>query len=395
VSCSICQDLLIDYLYGEIDPGDARLIESHLDTCEDCHRRFASLASARSHLEHLKDPDPSNVTINKIVATARDSAEQRRPFRGMGWMKVAAAFCMLAVVGGVTIYQLRSGSISKEMTEPAIRKTQTNELVTPRKHIDGDDREYQPEAATQPDADSAGRPDSTIEIDKRDDQTEQTVTAMEIEEQDLPPDPLIRAPQSPPAGNGTAWPGVDEKPALPQHSRLDDETSASAASGYTKSESPDIPSRKEKKAAVSIKPAPRPSPEPTAVPVKPVQQEAMTPPGMVTALNGGNHKAGFRSRAPRSPSEPVKKSRPPIEPAPGFVALDNGEYDKAIDIFDRVLEAMEPGDPERPEVLLGLGKALEAKQDWTRAGNVYRQLEMESPAHRDAARQKIEALSTR
>jgi hypothetical protein len=62
----------------------------------------------------LSEPKPDPVVVSRIVAVARDEAEKARSSHGLGWLRIFATVCIMAVVGGLVYHQTRTGLITQE-----------------------------------------------------------------------------------------------------------------------------------------------------------------------------------------------------------------------------------------------------------------------------------------
>ena len=83
------------YVDGELEPGDARELETHLKQCGDCARlheaRVALSAAIREQVPALRAPD---VLRSRVRATLRDAAGTRGAAR---WLALAASLTVVAV----------------------------------------------------------------------------------------------------------------------------------------------------------------------------------------------------------------------------------------------------------------------------------------------------------
>jgi len=90
------------YVDGELEPGDARELETHLKQCGDCARlheaRVALSAAIREQVPALRAPD---VLRSRVRATLRDAAGTRGVRRvvppAARWLALAASLTVVAV----------------------------------------------------------------------------------------------------------------------------------------------------------------------------------------------------------------------------------------------------------------------------------------------------------
>ena len=57
--CQVCQTLLPDVLYGQLNEDKRNSFESHLGQCEECRREYAQLLACRTELEKRERPEPN------------------------------------------------------------------------------------------------------------------------------------------------------------------------------------------------------------------------------------------------------------------------------------------------------------------------------------------------
>jgi len=102
------------YVDGELEPGDARELETHLKQCSDCARlheaRVALSAAIREQVPALRAPDALR---SRVRATLRDAAGTRGVRRVMPpaarWLALAASLTVVAAVGSWRLALSRAG----------------------------------------------------------------------------------------------------------------------------------------------------------------------------------------------------------------------------------------------------------------------------------------------
>lgn len=109
------KEMLVAYLYGEIDPEGRHNVERHLHGCAACAEEAASLQSVRGDLESWLPPMPDlGFTIVRQPAAA--SAAVLRPPRWSAigslpaWAQAAAAILIVGVGAAIANVQVRYGS---------------------------------------------------------------------------------------------------------------------------------------------------------------------------------------------------------------------------------------------------------------------------------------------
>ncbi len=104
------KELLVGFLYGEIDPVSKRTFERHLVTCADCRDELAELGATREQIALWTPPDAD--LGFRIVRGADAPAPSRFRFFSFSpaWAFAAAALLLLAVGAAVANFDVRYGS---------------------------------------------------------------------------------------------------------------------------------------------------------------------------------------------------------------------------------------------------------------------------------------------
>jgi anti-sigma-K factor RskA len=95
------RNLLGPYVMGALGTQEERMIEDHLEGCEDCREEEQDLRLAHERLADLvyvtETPPPE--LKNRVVAGMPHGMPRREPRRAPPWAAVAAALCVLALLG--------------------------------------------------------------------------------------------------------------------------------------------------------------------------------------------------------------------------------------------------------------------------------------------------------
>jgi hypothetical protein len=102
------QDLLVAYLYDEVDPSDRAAFEEHVAACAVCSRELDELGVVRLRLGGWTPPEP-------VRAFSRATAPPERARAGVwtvlgespAWVQVAAALLFVGVAAGVAHLDVR------------------------------------------------------------------------------------------------------------------------------------------------------------------------------------------------------------------------------------------------------------------------------------------------
>ncbi|MEW6263093.1 MAG: hypothetical protein AB1641_08430 [Thermodesulfobacteriota bacterium] len=432
MKCSEVEERLIDLLYEEPDSADEQVRE-HLSQCRNCSTKLDEYRRLRAMVTGRVEPEPSALVLNRIKAQAREEVGRAGPL--WGWLKLAAAFCLMAVVGGLVAYQLRTGLVSTESTtvSPGVR---TDELAPFRAEIRKTKTAAEPEVEPLGSAAPPTEPDSTGAL-----------AAKPAPE----PTPALRGVKPPPAaagevkkdvGAGLAKPSAqpartDQPKALPKspapakpvleaarpgekkkpevRAGLDDAAvteTKTIATGQDKDETPapaappplrgPKPEKRDKAApAESVLPGQTSSFMPSSLPeVSLGRAQKIEPPASETS---GPGRAGAGQPAEELDRAAAEKGRAEGEVQAslaakldeGRKALDSGQFARAAEVFQVVLRGLPPGHQDRPMVLLWLAKAHEGRGHNSQARAIYRTLAQESPAHADMAERKLRELEAK
>lgn len=118
MNCKEMGDRLLDLAAGTVPDGET---ERHLQTCEACADKLASLVQTMSLLDEWQAPEPSLYFDSRLQARLREEAA-RPATSWLGWLrKPALAFAMVGLMAvGVTLYQHRPDSIGTGQQAQAV-----------------------------------------------------------------------------------------------------------------------------------------------------------------------------------------------------------------------------------------------------------------------------------
>jgi len=104
------KELLVGFLYDEIDPVSKRTFERHLMTCADCREELAALGATREQIALWAPPDAD--LGFRIVRGATEPAPSRFRFFSFSpaWGFAAAALLLLALGAGIANLDVRYGT---------------------------------------------------------------------------------------------------------------------------------------------------------------------------------------------------------------------------------------------------------------------------------------------
>jgi hypothetical protein len=101
------KELLVSFLYNEIDPADKRMFERHLATCSECRHELAELGDTRAQIGLWTPPD-----ADLGFRIVRESKPSRRPWFQFSpaWGLAVAAVLLLAIGAAIANLDVRYGS---------------------------------------------------------------------------------------------------------------------------------------------------------------------------------------------------------------------------------------------------------------------------------------------
>ncbi len=113
-------DLLLDYVYGELDAAARTAFEAYVADHPDAQAALAEMRDTRAALSPLAaDLEPSQVTTNRVLAHARDAAERMEGGRSWSFFPRYATALAAVFVGAFTLIVLR----------PVVQRQSESQLV--------------------------------------------------------------------------------------------------------------------------------------------------------------------------------------------------------------------------------------------------------------------------
>lgn len=97
------KELLVSYLYDELQGSERKAFQHHLVSCRDCQEEVQGLRAARSHLDSWSVPQ---TVLGLQVAGAAPSRFRVSP----SWGLAAAAVLLLAVASAVANVEIKTGA---------------------------------------------------------------------------------------------------------------------------------------------------------------------------------------------------------------------------------------------------------------------------------------------
>ena len=103
------KDLLIGFLYGELDAADRRTFQAHLTSCADCREELGSLRATRGQIASWTPPEPDFGF--RIVRGAAAPPPAPRFRISPAWGLAAAAVLVMGVAAGIANLDVSYGGL--------------------------------------------------------------------------------------------------------------------------------------------------------------------------------------------------------------------------------------------------------------------------------------------
>ncbi len=102
------KELLVGYLYDEIEPSERRAVETHILSCAECRGELKGLRATRSRLQAWAPPRPE-LAFEMLRGSAPASPRGWRSL-SPAWGLAAAAVLVLAVASAIANVEVRYGA---------------------------------------------------------------------------------------------------------------------------------------------------------------------------------------------------------------------------------------------------------------------------------------------
>jgi len=103
------KDLLVGYLYDDMAPGERRVMDAHLVTCDECRSELTGLRGTRTTLSTWAPPTP-DLAFPFVRQTSAPVARVRAWTVSPAWGLAAAALLVIAVATAVANVEIKYGA---------------------------------------------------------------------------------------------------------------------------------------------------------------------------------------------------------------------------------------------------------------------------------------------
>lgn len=97
MKCKLCEDKILEYLYGELGEEEASAMEQHLEASDACRQAYEGFASVLETVDEEGEEGPSPALHTRIMGHAKEARPARRSF----WAWVFRPAVTTAVIGAV------------------------------------------------------------------------------------------------------------------------------------------------------------------------------------------------------------------------------------------------------------------------------------------------------
>lgn len=134
MNCKEMGDRLLDLAAGTVPDGET---ERHLQTCEACAEKLASLVQTMSLLDEWQAPEPSPYFDSRLQARLREEAAKPATSWLVWLRKPVLAFAMVGLMAvGVTLYQHRPAQVSDQQIQAVQVNVQPGSAVSDLQNLD-------------------------------------------------------------------------------------------------------------------------------------------------------------------------------------------------------------------------------------------------------------------
>lgn len=363
MNCEEAMELLVAYLYGELDGDLAKALRSHLAQCPKCEAELDGLSRVRTLVSARKDPTPSPLVIQRLVTEAREETSRARIFWGSGWLKAAIPLCFMVAAGGwITLHYSGYKGLGERGAGPP---HEDSVKASPGHQRDFAEAEISRPPGMKAEAGNevAGRSQAWFREEGVEDKAGEAFASKTPRAKEAKPPGVaaLEVPSTVSGGRPVPVPPSEAPP--PQRPRMASQPSRGPPQEGLAHTSLPAEARVEGKGAGG--------------PAEDVVVE----------------KPKTDVRVARAPGPRLQSGQPmPDELGRAQALLKAEDYRAAEDAFSRAVQELRSGDPRMPLAILGLAEAKEKLGKVDEAMILYTRLEREFPEYRHRVAERIQAI---
>ncbi len=107
MKCKLCEDKILEYLYGELGEEEAAAMERHLEASDACRQAYEGFASVLETVAEAGEEGPSPALHTRIMGHAEEARPARRSFWAWMFRPAVTTAVIGAVAAGVYFTSLR------------------------------------------------------------------------------------------------------------------------------------------------------------------------------------------------------------------------------------------------------------------------------------------------
>lgn len=131
------EDRLLDFIYGELPPQEARAVESHVEGCDRCSELLAGIRGVRTTMAQLPMEPAPEAGLDSLLAYAQQAA--RNAAAGPApkstwwrrWLMPAMGVAAVTVFGVISVQVNRALDLKEEVAAQSVTKSAEEQPVAP------------------------------------------------------------------------------------------------------------------------------------------------------------------------------------------------------------------------------------------------------------------------
>jgi len=147
MECKLCEDKLLEYLYGELNEEDAAAMEKHLEASEECRQAAKSFRSVLDTVTGVEEEGLPPLVRTRIMGHAEEAVSKRRSFWSWMFRPAVTTVVIGAITAGVyyTTIRVKPTSYRQERIvaeESPLAKAKQRRALSPSKiEVDSQQKE--------------------------------------------------------------------------------------------------------------------------------------------------------------------------------------------------------------------------------------------------------------
>lgn len=140
-------DMLVSYLYEDVDPMERRAFEVHLASCDVCRAELDGLRGVRHGLAQWRPPEPRHLFAREINRAASPHPIWTRLREMPAWAQMAAALLFIGVAAGAANLDVRYDHDGLSLRTGWLARSGSSSTTAPGANLAGADRPWKVDLA--------------------------------------------------------------------------------------------------------------------------------------------------------------------------------------------------------------------------------------------------------